>query len=133
MVSKFLIRKSGWSYANLTKMAASYGGPQKFLNAVQNAGQVQGIIKVLVVEAGGLAGGVLTWGVLMLPWWKRKATSEKHGSNIITNSYVDCPECGTRFEHRSGFSLGCPNCNWSITDPEFEEGEYEDGIFGDEL
>jgi len=134
----FLLSKSGWAYANLSKMAASYGGPQKLLNAVDNAGQVKGIVKVLVMEAGGLLGGAVAWGVMELPWWKREAKSEKHDSKISTNSYINCPECGTRFEHRSDLSesteyLGCPNCNWGITDQKFEDGACEDGTFGDEL
>jgi len=75
--------------------------------------------------------------VLMELPWRRKADSEKHGPTIFTNSYIDCPECGTRFEHHSGLTneggyLGCPNCNWGITDQEFGNGEYEDDIFGDE-
>jgi hypothetical protein len=128
MFKKFIISRSGSPYINLVKLAKLHDGPQKFINAVHHAGQVQGIIKVLVVEAGGLAVGVIAWGVKELPWWKRNAKNEKHGENIITNSYVDCPECGIRFEQSSRPSLGCPNCNCGITDQEFE-----DVICGDEL
>jgi ribosomal protein L37AE/L43A len=126
MFSKFLISPSGWVYANLAKMAALNGGPQNLLNKVLKTGRVQGIVGLLVVEAVGAA---VTWGAMN----GHSIKNGKHGRNIITNTYVACPECGTCFEHRSGPSLGCPNCNWSITDQEFEDGEYEDGIFGYEL
>ncbi len=124
MFNEFFKNSPDWAYVALSKLAKLNGGPQKLLNAVHNAGQVQGFIKLLSIEAGGLVGGVVTWGVMELLSMK----NGKHGSNISTNSYVDCPECGTRFEHRSGSSLGCPNCNWGITDQEFEDGEYDDGF-----
>ena len=64
--------------------------------------------------------------------------NRKYGWNIFTNTYIDCPDCGIRLEHRPGLSdddgyLECPICKWSITDQEFEDGEYEDGTFGKEI
>lgn len=45
MVEKFLIPFTKWSYANLTKSAKLFGGPEKFIRTIYATGYLQGYIK----------------------------------------------------------------------------------------
>lgn len=60
MHKSFIINSSPWDYANLVKSAAKYGGPQKFEEAIYNAGQAAAILSVVTVGFVVLT-NVLKW------------------------------------------------------------------------
>ena len=63
MSKKFILDPLSWDYGELAKMAKPYGGPQKLINEIYNAGQVKGFIGGVIITGvtGITIAGVLKW------------------------------------------------------------------------
>ena len=83
MDNKFTMNSSGWAYSNLTKSAAKHGGPQKFVNAIYNAGRAADVANARLLGAtvgvtvGATAGIAVYAGVLKWLSSKRKSKIEE--------------------------------------------------------
>ncbi len=94
----FLMNSRIWDYAKMAQTAAMFGGPQKFLNAIYNAGRVAVVSNALIL---GITVGV-TVGVIV--GMAAYTGAVNWSSSKRKTKYGDCPECETRLEHRSDFS-----------------------------
>lgn len=62
MDNNFIMNSSGWDYANLARSAANHGGPQKFVDAVYNAGRASDRASAILLGiAVGATVGVATY------------------------------------------------------------------------
>lgn len=73
------MNSSGWDYANLARSAANLGGPQKFVNAVYDAGRAADRANaILLGVAVGATVGIATYaGAIKWLSSKRKAKIEE--------------------------------------------------------
>lgn len=79
MDNNFIMNSSGWDYANLSKSAYKHGGPQKFVNAIYNAGRATDVAnaRLLGVTVGVAVGIAVYAGALKWLSSKRKRKNEE--------------------------------------------------------
>lgn len=79
MDTNFITNSSGWDYANLARSAANHGGPQKFVDAIYNAGRASDRASaILLGVAVGATVGVATYaGAVKWLSSRRKAKIEE--------------------------------------------------------
>lgn len=77
-----------WDYAELSHMAKEFGGPEKFVNAVNHDGVVQGRWQVIIPEL--VIGGLTILGIMGKRRYGKYKEQEAIANALPTNQV--CPE-----------------------------------------
>lgn len=78
MDNNFIMNSSSWDYANLARSAANHGGPQKFVDAVYNAGRAPDKTSAILlgIAVGATVGAATYAGAIKWLSSRRKAKIE---------------------------------------------------------
>ena len=95
MNNNFVMDSTSWDYANLVKLAAKHGGPQKFVDVIYNAGRAADIANarlfgVTVGIAVGVPVGILVYSGT-LKWLSSKRKSKNEELIIQIKNEIDQP------------------------------------------